>query len=328
MALPSSVPSIRYDLASYGVVTQVLGVANFRVAGLVGHGDGAFRGYNVYVLKKNDGTITSPHAETRLCTAYSSSTGGFTHVAFTATLAVGDVVLLIHPSLSDAFSEEGLSYYGTVTNAIDALNFGASALAGRGDSFYAGNYRIYVVRDAGGAGAAPQGEMQACTAYVSATGQFTHAAYTVDLAVGDEVLLLHERIAETADLLERLTAARAGYLDRIKNLTRPQGGTQATTAALAVVGTAIENTVPFKVVGYLSLDLMQAADDFLVIEEVRDQDDATYREYGRNTYSGVQESPMVWFEEKVCQGWRIRIQRTAGFDRNVTYQFLTEVSSA
>lgn len=135
-------------------------------------------------------------------------------------------------------------------------------------------------------------------------------------------------IGRIVTLLNRLTAARAGYLDRLTNLTRPQAGIQATTDVLAVVGAAIEDTVPFKVSGFLSLDLMQAGDTFLVIEEIRDQDDVTYREYGRNSYSGVQTSPMVWFDPKVCQGWRVRIQRTAGSDRNVAYQFFKEVKSA
>lgn len=129
-------------------------------------------------------------------------------------------------------------------------------------------------------------------------------------------------------LANKLTAARAGFLDRITNLTRPQSGTQATTNALAVVGAAIAETVPFKVSGFLSLDQMQAGDIFLVTEEIRDQDDATYREYARTSYSDAQTSPMVWFEPKVCQGWRIKIQRTAGVDRNVSYQFFKEVQSA
>lgn len=102
---------------------------------------------------------------------------------------------------------------------------------------------------------------------------------------------------------------------------RVQSSTQATTNGLAVIGTAIESTLPFVVEGYISLHNMVAGDTFLVLEEIRDQDDATYREYGRTTYYDVQTSPMVWFEAKVCQGWRIRIQRTAGADRNVTYQY-------
>lgn len=113
--------------------------------------------------------------------------------------------------------------------------------------------------------------------------------------------------------------------DLIKHLTRPQKGTQSTTAALDVVGSAIEHaTIPFIVEGWLSLHNMQAGDTFLVVEEIRDQDDATYREYGRNSYSDVQTSPMVHFSPKRCQGWRIRIQRTAGGDRDVTYQFFLD----
>ena len=124
------------------------------------------------------------------------------------------------------------------------------------------------------------------------------------------------------------TDARASYLDRIKNLTRPQDGSQNTTGALVTIGAAIVDTVPFRVQGYISLHNMIAGDTFLVIEEVRDEDDATYREYGRNSYSGVQTSPMVRFIEKVARGWRVRIQRTAGADRAVTYQFFEEVASA
>ena len=105
-----------------------------------------------------------------------------------------------------------------------------------------------------------------------------------------------------------------------KSPRRVQSGTQATTAALAVIGVAVEDVRTFEVAGFISLHNMIAGDTFLVLEEVRDQDDVTYREYGRTTFYDVQTSPMVWFEAKVCMGWRIRIQRTAGADRDVTFQ--------
>lgn len=118
-------------------------------------------------------------------------------------------------------------------------------------------------------------------------------------------------------------------LDYVKQLSRPQKGTQATTNALVVVGVAITDAaIPFIVEGYISLNLMQAGDTFLIVEEVRDQDDATYREYVRNTYSGVQAQPMIRITPKRCQGWRVSIQRTAGADRNVTYQFFTDKGAA
>lgn len=102
---------------------------------------------------------------------------------------------------------------------------------------------------------------------------------------------------------------------------RVQLGTQATTNALAVIGAAVENVLPFTVEAYISLHNMIAGDTFLVLEEIRDQDNVTYREYGRTTYYDVQTSPLVWFEPKICMGWRVRIQRIAGADKNVTYQF-------
>ena len=130
-----------------------------------------------------------------------------------------------------ALQSQGLAYYGKVTQVDDATHFRVAGLAGFGDAYFADNYRVYVVRDAAGGGAAPQTEMQPCTVYGSADGIFTHTAFTVMLAVDDEVLLLHERIAEVADLVTdiaviiayvdeletRLTAARAGYLDNIDN---------------------------------------------------------------------------------------------------------------
>lgn len=106
-----------------------------------------------------------------------------------------------------------------------------------------------------------------------------------------------------------------------KRPIRVQNGTQATTNALAVIGVAIENTSAFAVDAFISLHNMVAGDTFLVLEEVRDQDDVTYRELGSTTFYDVQTSPMIWFEAKVCMGWRIRIQRLAGADRDVTYQF-------
>ena len=122
-----------------------------------------------------------------------------------------------------------------------------------------------------------------------------------------------------------VTADQASIIGLLRYITHPwtrvQSGTQATTNLLVVIGVAIENaTIPFEVNAYISLHNMIAGDTFLVIEEVRDSDDVTYRELGRTTFYDVQTSPMVWFEAKICMGWRLRIQRTGGADRDVTYQ--------
>lgn len=111
---------------------------------------------------------------------------------------------------------QGLVYYGKVTMAtmIPVPHFEVSGLIGFGDNYFK-DFRAYVVRDAAGAGAAPQGEMQTVTSYGSSAGSFTHAAFTVPLTVDDEVLILHERLAEIADLLADIGDASASTLGSI-----------------------------------------------------------------------------------------------------------------
>lgn len=101
MAGPSGgVPRVRTDLAYYGVVTRVISATQFVAAGLAGLGDGSLVGYASYVMAKANGTTTPPHAEQPSVTAYVSSSGTFTHVAYTAPIAVGDHLLLLHPNIS------------------------------------------------------------------------------------------------------------------------------------------------------------------------------------------------------------------------------------
>ena len=116
MAVPSSVPKIRTDLAYYGVVTRVISATQFVAAGLAGLGDGALVGYGAYVLAKADGTTTAPHAEQPAVTAYVSTSGTFTHTAYTTPLAVGDQLLLLHPRIAQIGNLSGQApVVGTTT---------------------------------------------------------------------------------------------------------------------------------------------------------------------------------------------------------------------
>lgn len=90
---------------------------------------------------------------------------------------------------------QGLVYYGVVTDIPGANAFSCRALAGLGagkftDSTYP--WYAFVLRDAGGAGAAPQGQIRPITVYATATGSFTTTAFTAAVAVGDEMLIMHE----------------------------------------------------------------------------------------------------------------------------------------
>ena len=113
----------------------------------------------------------------------------------------------------------GLVFRGEVTTYTDTTHFNVSSLPeyGNADDFpdeFFKDYAIYVAWDAGGAGAAPQGESQDVTAYSSSDGEFTHAAFTTPLAVGDIVLLI-QPIVNSSSLLPSLAVPLADSTDNI-----------------------------------------------------------------------------------------------------------------
>ncbi|MHC4371886.1 MAG: hypothetical protein ACYSW8_30110, partial [Planctomycetota bacterium] len=83
--------------------------------------------------------------------------------------------------------------------------FTIGGLAGQGaGAFIDANtpWYAYVFRDAGGLGAAPQGEQLEVTGYTSATGRFTPNDFTEKIAAGDNVIIMSGRIAAVPDILE------------------------------------------------------------------------------------------------------------------------------
>lgn len=94
--------------------------------------------------------------------------------------------------------DTGLAYKGQVTAVPGANQFTIPSLIGKGLGKFDGAtapYAAFVFRDAGGLGAAPQGEKQAVTAYNSILGVFTTTAFTVPVAVGDEIIIIHPSLA-------------------------------------------------------------------------------------------------------------------------------------
>ncbi len=91
---------------------------------------------------------------------------------------------------------QGLVYYGIVTAVPGANQFTIPGLAGLGAGKFASvipqyAYQAFVFRDAAGGSAAPQGEAQAITGYATLTGNFSAGAFTVPVAAGDEILIIH-----------------------------------------------------------------------------------------------------------------------------------------
>ena len=155
----------------------------------------------------------------------------------------------------------GLIYYGVVTAIPGANQFTIPTLAGLGAGKFAGAvnpWPAFVFRDAAGASGAPQGEFQAVTAYVTATGTFTTAAYTAAVAIDDEMLIINPALSEM-DLLvpaidsivnllmrdvvgnksdaQNLTAAQASIVGLLRYLVNSSGVGTIFTATASTVTT-------------------------------------------------------------------------------------------
>jgi hypothetical protein len=103
--------------------------------------------------------------------------------------------------VKELWLSRGLFYKGTVTAVPGANQFTIPDLAGLGAGKFDGAtnpYYAFVLRDAGGAAAAPQGEQQPITAYNTATGTFTTTAFTAAVGVGDEILIVSPYLAAIA----------------------------------------------------------------------------------------------------------------------------------
>lgn len=121
-------------------------------------------------------------------------------------------------TLDEILAATAGGYRGIVTAATSTTVFAASNLAGFGNTAFIG-WWVTPVWDAGGAGAAPQAEWRQISAYTSATGTFTHAAFTAQLAVTDRVRIVPPEIykamlnAPGAATIESLSIDHAADLD-------------------------------------------------------------------------------------------------------------------
>lgn len=118
MPQSGNVTPVRYDLIQYARVTQVISNTVFISDDLAGFLSDTFIGYSVWVLTKTDGTITAPRGEDpKLISIFEGNgTGQVTHAAFTANLAVGDEVLILHPSVANATTMAAL--IGTIITSL------------------------------------------------------------------------------------------------------------------------------------------------------------------------------------------------------------------
>lgn len=240
----------------------------------------------------------------------------------------------------------GLVFRGTVTTYTDTTHFKVSSLPdyGNADDFpeeFFKDYYVYVVWDSGGAGAAPQGESQPVSAYSSLDGGFTHTAFTVPVAVGDEILLIHPSALNASVLADLDEIKGAGFdtandalvelsseLNEILNLTR----TYAAISCSAVETNLFIDDAPTRgAIGktvQVDLSALQAGDTYILREYYRHTSGGSYiktTDDSLNTFTGVQ-TPAVKIVslEPYLYGYKLTAQKSAGTDRIINYEAFVE----
>jgi len=143
-------------------------------------------------------------------------------------------------------SPNGLFYRGIVDSIPGPGQFRVISLAGLGAGAFvpAGTapYQVYIARDAGGAGALPQGMTQDINAYVTATGIFTVPIIAWPIDTGDEVLILNPVLTAALDTLTYLVSNLPFSLSQMQGLVyygvvdNKPGANQFRITALAGLG--------------------------------------------------------------------------------------------
>jgi len=261
----------------------------------------------------------------------------------------------------------GLVFRGTVTTYTDTTHFNISGLPDYGNAYdfpdeFFKDYYAYVVWDAGGAGAAPQGESQQVSAYSSTGGAFTHTAFTTPLAVGDEIVLIHPSInsasilpslavpsADSTDnVLERdvignktdtaqttvgLTSSVMRYLkgaitelNEILDLTRTGGD----IAVSSVETNLFIDDAPTKIINGMDIKIdtsnMAAGDTYEFREYYRIESGGGYLEAASTiSLTGAQNDPLYMIKFGPYRyGCKVTAQKTAGTDRNFKIEAFVE----
>jgi len=316
-----------------GTVTTYTNITHFKISALPEYGDPAdfpndiFLGYYVYVLWDTGGTGAAPQGESRLVSGYTSSDGTVTHTAFTVPLAVGDIVLLVHPDVynaavladvGDASSSTLGSLYGILGNPgqsfLTMVGYeGATSLAAKLTTARAGYIDIMN----------SDGKFLLSNAI---TGEVAFSLYDILKVSATEKL--KNFIAKTGGTEVPAGTSLYDELADILDLTRTYAAVAVTVAEtnLFIDDAPVRATAGRSV----KVDLTNvAAGDTYVIREyyrlvamgayVQVSDDAS------NTYVGVQ-TPVIKTVslDTYLYGCKITAQKIAGTDRTINYESFVE----
>jgi hypothetical protein len=116
---------------------------------------------------------------------------------------VGTCITAAGTAAAYSIVNSGLGFRGIVTAAVAGVSFTIATLAGLGAGIFAdatSPWYAYVLRSNGGVSGAPQGEYRQVLTYVTATGLFTTNAFSVAVAVNDDVIITSNILPVIRDL--------------------------------------------------------------------------------------------------------------------------------
>ena len=113
-------------------------------------------------------------------------------------------------ALKIAEASRGLCYWGQVSQVISPTQFACANLAAMGDGFFK-DYLAVVQRKFDGTLTDPKSEQRIISAYTSAGGLFSHAAFRTTLAVGDEVVFFLYPILNNIQTIRPLNSLFEGW---------------------------------------------------------------------------------------------------------------------
>lgn len=211
-----------------------------------------------------------------------------------------------------------LAMYALVTSVTSPTVFTCTGLAGQKAGQYIG-YSALVLRDAGGAGAAPQNEKQLVTAFPGTTGQITIAAgYTVPIAVGDEILLLHPSVASSFNLQGVSVSGVHAHVDNLL---------WQTVLTLSPAGRRKVHSIWLDFVNFAgALQTITYRLSYMV-------DGATYRIFDTNAAApwaiAMEDGVLIAVNSAIDHPFLLEIQKSVaeGADRNVPYEVIYEEMS-
>jgi len=212
-----------------------------------------------------------------------------------------------------------LAHYGIITSVTSPTVFNVDALASFGVNEFAG-YSCFIKRKGTGSGGAPQGEAKVITA--SSAGRFTiAAAYTVIVAIGDEVLILHPALAN---------ASPGGQISKLAGVSLP--GTHAHADDLLWQTVLTLSPTGRRKVHSIWLDFVNfaAALQTVTYRLSYQVDGATYRIFDSNAAApwtiAMDDGVLIALESCIDHPLRLEIQKTVaeGAARDVPYEVIYE----